>query len=109
MIHFAQHAFPVMNGDEVIGLLTRSQLAQGLTQDGPNGYVAGSMLREFKVAGPNDPLDKTVERFSQADPTPILVMEGDQLLGMVAMENLSEFIMLENAKAKGAQSRSQHG
>ncbi len=103
MIHNAQHAFPIMNGDEVIGLLTRSQLAQGLTEDGPTGYVARWMLRDFKVAGPNDPLEQAVDRFSQADPSPILVMEEDQLLGILAMENLSEFIMLENAKARRVQ------
>jgi hypothetical protein len=44
--------------------------------------------------------------FPQGDPSPILVMEGDQLLGLVTMENLSEFIMLEHAKAQGRQSNS---
>jgi Zn-dependent protease len=60
MIHGSQHDFPVMNGDEIIGLLTRSQLGQGLTTDGPTGYVAGWMLREYKTAGPNIPLEQAM-------------------------------------------------
>jgi Zn-dependent protease len=103
MIHGSQHDFPVTNGDEIIGLLTRSQLAQGLTADGPTGYVAGWMLREFKTADPTVPLEQVMEMFPQSDSSPILVMEGDQLIGMVTLENLSEFIMLEHAKAQGRQ------
>jgi len=105
MIHGSQHDFPVMNGDEIIGVLTRNQIAQGLAADGRSGYVAGWMLRDFKTANPNIPLEQAMEMFPQADPTPILVMEGDQLLGMVTMENLSEFVMLEHAKAQSRQSR----
>lgn len=100
MIHGSQRDFPVMNGDEIIGLLTRAQLAQGLTTDGPTGYVAGWMQREYKRGEPNMPLDQALEMFTQADPSPILVMEGDLMIGMVTMENLSEFIMLEHAKAQ---------
>lgn len=103
LIHSSQRDFPVMNGDDIIGLLTRSQLAQGLTADGPTGYVAGWMLREFKTAGPNVPLDQALEMFSQPDTSPILVMEGELLIGMVTMENVSEFLMLEHAKAQGRQ------
>jgi len=103
MIHGSQHDFPVMNGDEIIGLLTRTQLTKGLTTEGPTGYVAGWMLREFKTANPNIPLELALEMFPQSDLSPILVMEGDQLLGMVTTENLSEFIMLEHAKEQGRQ------
>lgn len=104
MIHGSQHDFPVMNGDEIIGLLTRTQLASGLTSDGPTGYVAGWMLRNFKTASPNIPLEQAAEMFTNDDTTPILVMEEAQLLGLVTMENLSEFIMLEHAKSQAPES-----
>jgi Zn-dependent protease/CBS domain-containing protein len=103
MIHGSQRDFPVMNGDEIIGLLTRAQLAQGLTTDGPTGYVAGWMRREFKTASPNLPLEQAMEMFTQVDPSPVLVMEEGQLLGMLTMENLSEFIMIEHAKSRSRQ------
>ena len=103
MIHGSQRDFPVMNGDEVIGLLTRNQIAQGLAADGASGYVAGWMLRTFKIAEPNFPLEQALEMFPQTDNSPIMVMEGEQLVGMVTMENLSEFIMLEHAKSKSRQ------
>ena len=100
MVHGSQHDFPVMNGDEIIGVLTRTGISQGLSADGPTGYVAGWMVRNFKTASPNLPLEQAMEMFPQNDPSPILVMEGDQLIGLVTTENLSEFIMLEHAKAQ---------
>ena len=100
MIHGSQRDFPIMNGDEVIGVLTRNQIAQGLAADGSTGYVAGWMIRNFKVAEADLPLEMALDMFPQNDTSPILVMEQESLIGMVTMENLSEFIMLEHAKAR---------
>jgi Zn-dependent protease/CBS domain-containing protein len=97
----AQHDFPVMNGDEVLGLLTREKIAEGLATEGPSGYVAGHMIRDFRTANPFMPLEKAIEFVGHGDSTPILVMDDGKLLGMMTVENLSEFIMLEHAKSRG--------
>jgi Zn-dependent protease/CBS domain-containing protein len=94
----SQHDFPVEGGAEIVGVLTRQDIAQGLATEGPTGYVANHMRREFKTAHPNVPLEIAIDMFSKDDPTPILVMDNDQLVGMVTQENLSEFIMLEHAR-----------
>lgn len=98
----SQHDFPVEGGSEIVGVLTRQDIAQGLATEGPTAYVANHMRREFKTAHPNVPLEMAIDMFSKDDPTPILVMEDDQLVGMVTQENLSEFIMLEHARQQRA-------
>ncbi len=100
LIEGAQQDFPIVVGDEVLGLLERSDVARGLAQDGPGAYVAGYMRREFRSLAPYAPLEKALELFSGGDRSPILVMSDGRLLGMVTIENLSEFLMLQHARAR---------
>lgn len=97
LLEGSQQDFPVVIGDSVLGVLTRSDIAMGLSREGPQAYVAGAMRREFKQADPEDLLEAVLSKFS-GDPSPILVMQGERLVGMVTSENLSEFIMLEQAR-----------
>jgi Zn-dependent protease len=96
----SQHDFPVVMGDEVLGILTRTDIARGLAQEGPSAYVAGVMQRDVKTAHPHLPLERIAEMFTKDDPSPVLVMDEDRLVGMVTYENLSEFIMLEHARSQ---------
>ncbi len=95
-----EHDFPVVAGEDVIGVLSRNDIARGLSTDGPSGYVAGQMSREFRRIAPDVPLESAFEMFSEGEGAPILVMEGEKLVGMLTTENLSEFIMLEHAKSR---------
>ncbi|AIE83624.1 Peptidase M50 [Fimbriimonas ginsengisoli Gsoil 348] len=106
LIEGSQHDFPVVAGDEgeVIGVLTRNAIAHGLATEGPTGYVAAHMRREYKTAHPNAPLEAAIEMFSQEDPSPIIVLDDGQMVGMVTQDNLSEFIMLEHARQQGTRS-----
>jgi len=100
----SQHDFPVTADEEVVGVLLRTDIAQGLASEGPSAYVAGFMRRDFKKSSPDVALEVAIDMFTREDPTPILVMdESDRLLGMVTQENLSEFIMLEHARQQGRQ------
>ena len=100
LLDCSQHDFPVMNGDEVLGLLVRNSIVQGLAVDGPTGYVASRMIRDFKVLPADYPLESVSDLFTQLDPSPVLIMNDDQLLGMLTMENLSEFVMVEHARTQ---------
>ena len=96
----SQHDFPVVAGEEVIGVLSRTDIARGLATDGPSGYVAGYMSRDFRIVSPADALEGAFEAFSESEGVPLLVMDGDKLVGMLTQENFSEFLMLENARAR---------
>jgi Zn-dependent protease/predicted transcriptional regulator len=94
----SQQDFPVVAGEEVVGLLTRRDIARGLAIEGPTAYVAGFMDRDVRSLRPDEPLERAMELFNSGDTSPILVYEAGQMVGMVTGENLSEFLMLEHAR-----------
>lgn len=100
LLAVSEHDFPVVAGEEVIGVLSRTDIARGLATDGPSGYVAGHMNREFARVSPETPLENAFDMFADSDGAPVLVMDGDRLVGMLTSENLSEFIMLEHARSR---------
>jgi CBS domain-containing protein len=89
----SQQDFPVVHGTSVIGLLPRNGLLRALAADGPDAYVSGAMEREFTRLQPDMDLSEALPAIAQAGPC-ALVMEGDQLLGLLTSENLSEFLLL---------------
>jgi Zn-dependent protease/predicted transcriptional regulator len=99
LLEGSQQDFPVVIGNQVIGVLARGDIARGLASDGPQAYIAGHMRREFKRVEPETSLEEVATLVSNGDPSPCLVMEGDKLFGMVTAENLSEFIMLAQARS----------
>jgi Zn-dependent protease len=89
----SQQDFPVVHGDEVVGLLTRSALMRAMLREGPDSYVAGAMDRNFVRLPPDMDLAAALPQLSAAG-TCALVMDGDRLLGMLTAENLYEFTLL---------------
>jgi Zn-dependent protease/CBS domain-containing protein len=98
LLEGSQHDFPVVVGEEVVGILTRSSIARGLAEKGPGAYVAEFTNREVKRLDVREPLDKAADLFTEREGQPAMVYEGERLVGMLTAENLGEFIMLEHAK-----------
>ncbi len=99
LLQGSQQDFPVTIGDQVLGVLTRDNMIKGLALEGPTAYVSGHMLRDYKSATPEEPLEHALEVFSQGDGAPILIMNEGHLLGMVTRDNFGEFLMLEHVRA----------
>ncbi len=89
----SQQDFPVVHGDQVLGLLGRSTLLRALAQQGPDGYVAGAMDRDYTVLTPGMDLAEAVPLLA-ATASCALVMDEGRLLGLLTKENLAEFLML---------------
>ena len=88
----AQQDFPVVTGDQVLGLLTRNNLLRGLASEGAEAYVAGSMSRNFIRVTPDSELAEAVPLLGQE--SSLLVMEDERLLGLLTRENVAEYLML---------------
>jgi Zn-dependent protease/predicted transcriptional regulator len=101
LLHTSQQDFPVLLGDEVIGLMTRDRLLRCLSSKGPDAYVAGNMIREFNRAEPSRELSEIMRETANAGRTlgqtlPLIVMDrAGKLLGMVTSENLAEFFAIQ--------------
>ncbi|MCC6729158.1 MAG: site-2 protease family protein [Chthonomonadales bacterium] len=99
----SQQDFPVVNGDEVVGVLTRQGLLRGLAQHGATGYVAGSMEREFRtVTLDSDIEDLALDMQSGRQPC-VLVMDGSRLAGLITTENLAEFLAVRQLIGRAGQ------
>jgi len=105
LLNGSQTIFPVMAGETVVGILTRDGITAGLGDAGLHAYIAEFMDRDFESAEPNDPLEPLAERMGRTR-RPVIVMEGNELLGIVTLDNLSEFIMLAHAKDRSRRTTS---
>jgi Zn-dependent protease/CBS domain-containing protein len=104
LLDTSQHDFPVLNGNEVLGVLTRNDLLRGLAQQGPGTYVAGAMDRQFASAGPDDDLGEALPLL-QGSLGPLVVLSADpdrRLLGIVTSENVQEFFAVRQITAARA-------
>lgn len=95
-----QQDFPILSGTEIAGVLSRSDLLQGMAVSGKDAYVAAAMNREFLSALPDDPLDSLL---SGPLTGPILVLKDGaptdtSLIGMVTQENLLEFLAINQVE-----------
>jgi Zn-dependent protease/CBS domain-containing protein len=102
----SQHDFPVMHGDQVLGLLTRAALVRAMLTEGPDAYVASAMDRNPRRVSPDTPLSDVLQDLSGARAC-TLVMDGDdKLVGLLTSENVSSFILLRQV-AMQQQARAQ--
>ncbi len=101
LLKTSQQDFPVMHGEETVGLLTRSRLMRSMMTEGPDAYVAGVMDRDFPRLRPEQDLSEALPLMASTGAC-ALVMEGDRLLGMVTSENLTEFLMLRQITQRQA-------
>jgi len=89
----SQQDFPVLIGEQVGGLLTRSGLLRALASQGPDAFVAGAMDRQFPSISPASDLADALPVLARSGSC-TLVMEDGRLVGLLTSENLSEFLML---------------
>jgi Zn-dependent protease len=104
MLDGSQHDFPVMWGETVMGILTRTSLLAGLQQFGPEELVTKVMQREFSTAEPNEMLETVLTRLSAAPIRTMPVMQNGKMIGLVTLENLGEYLMVQNALHRRNQS-----
>lgn len=105
LLSTSQQDFPVVLGEQVIGLLGRNALLQGMANKGPEAYVAGVMDRNFTAIRPDMDLAEAMPLILQAGSC-ALVMDGDHLLGLLTRENLTEFLLLRRSGMEPVTSRS---
>ena len=94
LLSTSQQDFPVMHGDQVVGLLGRNSADALDASEGPEAYVAGVMDREFLQLEPGTDLAEVLPLMAQAGP----LRAGDgrrrNCCGLLTTDNLSEFLLL---------------
>ncbi len=104
-VHTLQDVFPVVRGGTIVGAVSRQSIVEAL-RTGGNSYVQGVMARTFEVARPGDALVKTLHRIAGTGGAQFVpVLEGEQVVGIVTPNHLSQAIRLRGHLPKRGRER----
>ncbi len=89
--------FPVVEGDRLVGVLTRNDLVAGLGRYGPGAPVREVMQQDFVTAEPREMLQTALARLQDCGCHTLPVVQDGRLLGLVTAEGLAEVLMIREA------------
>lgn len=93
----SQHDFPVVDDGRVAGVLTRGDLLTALQRRGPAASVNEVMRRDVQVADAFEMLETVSARLQECSCHTLPVLRDGKLVGLVTMENIGEFLMIQGA------------
>ena len=92
-VHCLQDDFPVIRSGDMVGVVSKQKILQTLRSDG-NGYVQSVMSRMFDIAPKSDTLASAFRKLSARNLSILPVVEGQQLVGIVTLQNLMHSMAL---------------
>jgi Zn-dependent protease len=96
-----QREFPVVQGDTVVGVVTRDDLLRGLSRLGASAYVSEVMDRGIVTADAAEPLRGVLARLTNIERTPVLVLRDERLVGIVTAESVGLYLTLRSLGKEG--------
>lgn len=104
MLAGAPQDFPVIDRGRLAGLLLRNDVIRALAERGPEAYVAGIMRRDHPVIEANAALDEAALLLQTSGLRTLPVMMGGQLAGLLTLDRIAEFVMIQSAQDKADRS-----
>lgn len=92
-----QQDFPVLDGGRLVGVLTRDDLTRALAEGEAGSRVSDAMKRDYETADPSEMLEGALVRLRKCDCHSLPVLRDGRLVGMLTMDNVGEFMMIESA------------
>lgn len=93
----AQQDFPVVAERTIVGVLTRADLLTALARQDRDSPVADVMRRDFCVADASETLEGALQRMQAHDCHTIPVTRGGDVVGLLTMDNVGEFLSVQSA------------
>lgn len=100
----SQQDFPVVDDGKVAGVLTRGDLLMALGKTGKHASVRDVMQREFETVEASEMLEGAMARLQTCQCHTLPVLQQGKMVGLVTMDNIGEFVMIQSALA-GEKSR----
>lgn len=92
-----QQDFPVVDNGRVVGVLTRARLLEALARRGRDAPVGESMETTFRTADPKEPVEFALTRLQECRCHSLPVISDHRLDGVLTLDNVGEFMMIEAA------------
>jgi CBS domain-containing protein len=99
--------FPVSDQGRLVGVLTKTDLLKKLADNGGEGLVRDVMRRDFETATPSDMLEPVFFKLQDGACHSIPVVRNADIVGIVTMENVGEFLSIKRALQPTSRSLSQ--
>jgi len=94
----SQHDFPVVDANgRVAGILERDTFMKALTQHGQSVPVMDFIRRDLPEVDSYEMLEMALNRLQESGSKTLPVTHNGQLVGMITMENITEFLMIRSA------------
>jgi Zn-dependent protease/CBS domain-containing protein len=97
-----QQDFPVLEGGRYLGMLARSSLIQGLRDEGPTAPVGRVVRVDVEPVDASWPLERAVQVMRAGRHSAVPVTMRGQLVGLLTLENVSELLMVQEARQRHA-------
>jgi Zn-dependent protease/CBS domain-containing protein len=99
IISSSQHDFPVAVNDKVVGILIRDDLIRALIDHNESMFVSFVMRKEFLKVDSAQMLAGVAQQFEAVQQTIIPVENNGTLVGLLTLENIGEFLLIQRARA----------
>lgn len=93
----SQQDFPVTDSGQVVGILTRQDLLVELTRRGQEAPVGEAMRHEFETVDASEMLETAFQRLQSCPCRTAPVIRSGELVGLLTMENVGEFVAIQAA------------
>ncbi|MDX1388387.1 MAG: site-2 protease family protein [Acidobacteriota bacterium] len=96
-----QQDFPVLDAwGRVVGVLSRPALLQGLAHGTADSAVLDAMDRDVMIYAQDAPLEEVLRGLQDEPGKPAIIVDDGEVLGMVTLENLAEFVEVARRAAR---------
>jgi len=93
----SQKDFPVLDGADVVGVLTQTDLLKALQEQGEQAIVSDWMQAKLQSAEMDEPIEKVLQRLQTCQCRLLSVTEAGLLVGIINMDNIMELISIQKA------------
>jgi Zn-dependent protease/predicted transcriptional regulator len=97
-----QKDFPVLEGGHYLGMLDRTGLVQALQKEGPDAPVGRAVRMDVEPVEASWPLERALQVMRAGRHSSIPVVLRGQLIGLLTLENVSELLMVQEARQRHA-------
>lgn len=103
-----QQDFPVVDQGRVVGMLLRSDMIATLAAGEVHASVQQAMREDFPVASPVESLQSVFTRLHDTQVATVPIVENGRLVGLVTLENMTEYMMVHAALSEAKKNGSGH-